>query len=62
MCVNFNSEDIRIQPARLKSKYRKLATLENFQKSVSEVATKLEITSDNIYKKLWMIFVNALQI
>ena len=50
--MNFNSKDIRIQPAKLKSKYRKLATLENLQKSVSEVATQLEITSDNIYKKI----------
>ena len=50
--VNFNSKDIRIQSARLKSKYRKLVTLENLQKSVSEVATKLEITSDNIYRKI----------
>ena len=40
MCVNFNSKDIGIQPTRLKSKYRKLVTLEN-----------LERTSINIYKK-----------
>ena len=61
ICVPFNSKDIRIQSTRLKSKYRKLVTLENLQKSVSEVATKLEITSDNIYRKnyewyLWMYY------
>ena len=44
----------------LQSKFRKLVTLE---KSASAFATKLERTSDNIYrKKLWMIFVNVLQI
>ena len=50
--VNFNSKDIRIQSARLQTKYRKPVTLENLQKRVSEVATKLEITSDNIYRKI----------
>ena len=34
MCVNFNSKDIRIQSARLQTKYRKLVTLKNIQKSI----------------------------
>ena len=50
ICVNFNSKDIRIQPMRLKSKYRKLVNLENLQKSISELATEVENLFQHLQK------------
>ena len=50
MCVDFNIKDIRIQPMRLQSKYRKLVNLENLQKSISELATEVENLFQHLQK------------